>query len=608
MNELINTTEVLTGVTTNLCEDAIKAAWGKVKKFFQDMSAQESIDFGYAYEKYLTKTRNKYSKIKTLIYRRTPRDLYSFYECMGLRYERQIIDTSNVNNVLAIGNKIIISGTGGIGKSTMLKHLFINTIENTELIPVLIELRSFNAYDNKEISVYEMIYKTLNDNGFNIHKDYFEYSMISGGYVLMFDGYDELNRDKTSKIANEIRSLSDKYSENFYILSSRPSEEFIGWSDFSEAVTKPLSKAQAINLIKKIDFDEHVKSKFILELDRQLFEQYKSFAENPLLLTIMLLTYENNATIPENLNDFYELAFSTLFNMHDATKDSFVRDIRTGLGCEDFKLIFAYVCFKSYFADVFEFSDVTLADYLQKAQEKFDRIIFNIDDFQEDLTQSVCMLVKDGLVYHFSHRSFQEYFAAWYTCKLTDDIQTKLLSARIKESDSIFRDNYFSMLFNLQSEKVNKIILSPGIRKLKEYYDSEGFSINLLKRIFSGVGFRKEYGKENGEDEYHTSLTIKDKYICNICILATKLNKFEFGKDNFDDRYIEICNKIFNEETQDTRISIDFDELQKKLTDNEILHVVKWFDTHISFMLNLYEKYSSGVLVKRKVLSILEEI
>lgn len=464
MNELINSTDVITGVTTSLCEDAIKAAWGKVKKFFKDMSAQESIDFGDAYEKYLTKTKSKYSRIKTLIYRRTPRDLYSFYECMGLRHEGKTIDTSDVNNVLNIGKKIIISGTGGIGKSTMLKHLFINTIENTGYIPVLIELRSFNALDTKDVSVYDMIYKMLSDNGFKIEKEYFEYSMNSGGYVLLFDGYDELNRDKSSKIASEIRSLSDKYSSNYYIVSSRPSDEFIGWNDFSEVTTNPLTKEQAISLIKKIDFDERVKDKFISELDRNLFEKYRSFAQNPLLLTIMLLTYENNATIPDNLNDFYELAFSTLFNMHDATKDSFVRDIRTGLGCEDFKKIFAYVCFKSYFADVFEFSDAALTNYLHQAQEKFDKITFNTNDFQDDLTQSVCMLVKDGLVYHFSHRSFQEYFAAWYTCKLTDDIQAKLLTARIKESESIFMDNYFSMLFNLQSEKVNKIILLPGIK------------------------------------------------------------------------------------------------------------------------------------------------
>lgn len=607
MNELINSTDVITGVTTSLCEDAIKAAWGKVKKFFKDMSAQESIDFGDAYEKYLTKTKSKYCRIKTLIYRRTPRDLYSFYECMGLCHEGKTIDTSNVNNVLNIGKKIIISGTGGIGKSTMLKHLFVNTIENTEYIPVLIELRSFNALDTKEVSVYDMIYKLLSDNGFNIEKEYFEYSMNSGGYILLFDGYDELNRDKSSKIASEIRCLSDKYSSNYYIVSSRPSDAFIGWNDFSEVTINPLTKEQAISLIKKIDFDERVKEKFISELERYLFVKYRSFAQNPLLLTIMLLTYENNATIPDNLNDFYELAFSTLFNMHDATKDSFVRDIRTGLGCEDFKKIFAYVCFKSYFANDFEFSDVTLTDYLHKAQEKFDKIQFKTSDFQDDLTQSVCMLVKDGLVYHFSHRSFQEYFAAWYTCKLTDDIQTKLLTAKIKESESIFMDNYFPMLFNLQAEKVNKIILLPGIKKLKEYYERDGFSIKLLKRIFSGVVFQKEYISKGKVMKYHTSLSIKDRYICNVCILATNLNGYISDVDNTDERFNSICKKVFDH-SQNGRLKIEFEKLQQILSDDDILYAVEWFKSYISFLIKLYEKYNSSSSNKRKVLSILEDI
>ena len=133
------------------------------------------------------------------------------------------------------------------------------------------------------------------------------------------------------------------------------------------------------------------------------------------------------------------------------------------MGCEDFKHVFAYLCFKSYFNGEFEFTEGRLRYYLQQAKDKLSRIKFSIEDFQEDLTMSVCMLVKEGLVYRFSHRSFQEYFAAWYTCKLTDDIQAKLLSNWIKESDSIFSDSYFQMLFDLQSEKVNKIVLCPKI-------------------------------------------------------------------------------------------------------------------------------------------------
>lgn len=43
---------------------------------------------------------------------------------MGISNRQHIIDTSNVNNILDIGNKIIITGTGGIGKSMLMKHFF----------------------------------------------------------------------------------------------------------------------------------------------------------------------------------------------------------------------------------------------------------------------------------------------------------------------------------------------------------------------------------------------------------------------------------------------------------------------------------------------------
>lgn len=101
----------------------------------------------------------------------------------------------------------------------------------------------------------------------------------------------------------------------------------------------------------------------------------------------------------------------------------------------------------------------------------------------------VCYLLL--LVYRFAHRSFQEYFAAWYTCKLTDDIQRKLLQNWIKESDSVLVDAYFQMLFNLQSEKVNKIILCPIIVEIREIYNQLGFSIELIKKMFDNISIRK---------------------------------------------------------------------------------------------------------------------
>lgn len=604
--------QFLTNVATNIVEDSAKNAWNKIKKFFQDLDAKDSIRYKTAYEKYLINTEQKVSKIKTIIYRRAPKDLYSFYECIGVLYNGNTINTENINNLLEIGNKIIVTGTGGVGKSILFKHLFLNTVAETEYIPVLIELRSFNIHDVKDISIYTAIYKCLVDNGFELSEEYFEYSLREGAYIIFFDGYDEVNRDKTEKITSEIKALSEKYGENKFFISSRPSEEFIGWNDFCEVETLKLNKQQALNLVKKLEFDEVVKDTFCKELDRTLYNKYESFASNPLLLNIMLLTFQKHASIPERLNDFYDEAFVTLFNVHDATKDSYVRDIRSGLGCEDFKLVFSYICFKSYFNGEFQFSESRIRFYIQQAKEKFDRFNFTVENFQEDLTQSVCMLVKEGGTYRFSHRSFQEYFAAWYTCKLVDDVQAKLLLNWIQESDSVFSDSYFTMLFDLQSEKVNKIILCPILKEVKKLYLQYGFSIDLLNILFEGMKFTKRL---NGEEmRYSTSLTIKNQYLCYGLMLNNRLNMFPYS-DNNDKQEKQIFEKMEkymvnkNHKRNARSLSATFDEVLEVLKPEELLKHLEWFQNQIEFAIQIVEKYDDKKISrKKKVSTILEEL
>ena len=608
----IDSQQFLTNVATNIVEDSAKNAWNKIKKFFKDLDTKDSIRYKTAYEKYLINTKQKVSKIKTIIYRRAPKDLYSFYECIGVRYNGNTINTENINDILKVGNKIIVTGTGGVGKSILFKHLFLNTVAETEYIPVLIELRSFNIYDVKDISIYTAIYKCLEDNGFELSEEYFEYSLREGAYIIFFDGYDEVNRDKTEKITSEIKALSEKYGGNKFFVSSRPSEEFIGWNNFCEVETLKLNKQQALNLVKKLEFDEVVKDTFYKELDRTLYDKYESFASNPLLLNIMLLTFQKHASIPERLNDFYDEAFVTLFNVHDATKDSYVRDIRSGLGCEDFKLVFSYICFKSYFNGEFQFSESRIRFYIQQAKEKFDRFNFTVENFQEDLTQSVCMLVKEGGTYRFSHRSFQEYFAAWYTCKLVDDVQAKLLLNWIQESDSVFSDSYFTMLFDLQSEKVNKIILCPILKEVKKLYLQYGFSIDLLNILFKGMKFTKRL---NGEEmRYSTSLTIKNQYLCYGLMLNNRLNMFPYS-DNNDKQEKQIFEKMEkymvnkNHKRNARSLSATFDEVLEVLKPEELLKHLEWFQNQIEFAIQIVEKYDDRKISrKKKVSTILEEL
>lgn len=74
----IDYNEVFTNATVKVVEDAAIGVWGKIKDFFKDVNAHDSIRLGSAYEKYLENTQNKYSKTKTLIYKKIPKDLYTF--------------------------------------------------------------------------------------------------------------------------------------------------------------------------------------------------------------------------------------------------------------------------------------------------------------------------------------------------------------------------------------------------------------------------------------------------------------------------------------------------------------------------------------------------
>ena len=474
-------------------------------------------------------------------------------------------------------------------------------MEVTNFIPVFIELRSLNTLENKELNISNLIFKTLVSNGFRLERKYFDDSLEQGAYIIFLDGFDEIHHDKKASITKEIKVFCERYASNQVFVSSRPSTEFIGWSDFSEFESLPLTKEQALSLINKIDFDETAKSIFSEELDKKLYKKYKSFASNPLLLTIMLLTFQKHASIPERLNDFYEEAFVTLFNVHDATKDSFVRDIRSGLSCEDFKLVFSYICFKSYFKGEYEFSETRLHELINSAKEKFkDKFSFNVDDFQEDLVHSVCMLVKEGLEYRFSHRSFQEYFSAWYTCKLPDITQEKLLDGWLRESSTIQTDSYFYMLFDLQNEKVNYIILKPVMENIIKLYEKEGLLI-FLKTLFDRFSIEEQ--EEN--QKYRGSLYIKDKYLCNGLILLTRLNKYQNDKKDFVSKEDY---EIFNSKKREHTYFMNINEGIELFGEEKFVNMFSWLSNQVEFIYKIYESTHNMKTKKRKVASIIEEL
>lgn len=118
-----------------------------------------------------------------------------------------------------MSNFIIIQGTGGIGKSTLMKHLFINELEKKDLIPIFLELKDINDLDT-DYKVEDIIFEKLDNLGCNLNKKYLEYALKSGCFLFLLDGYDEILTAKKDAFFKHLEDFCDKYSQNYYKIAS----------------------------------------------------------------------------------------------------------------------------------------------------------------------------------------------------------------------------------------------------------------------------------------------------------------------------------------------------------------------------------------------------
>ena len=608
MAEEFNVNKISAEVITDLAKSAAGFVAKKVGKIYKDTINKEDIDYRTAFEKYLFEAERHISVAKTILYGQTPHYLYSFFECMSIRNRENIIDTSDVNNVLDLGNKIIITGTGGIGKSMLLKHFFLNTISMTNYIPILVELRGLNEYLPENISIEEYIYNVLQIFGFKLEEEYYKYSLETGCYLILFDGYDEVKNSNSSKVTQEIIDFSNKYSENHIILSSRPLDEFVGWSEFKEYSSIALNKNQALSLISKLDYDAEIKNKFYKQLDEELFEKYESFASNPLLLTIMLMTFEERISIPDSKTDFYEQAFSALFHKHDAMKKGkYKREKTSGLGYEDFKKVFSYFCFRSFFKNQYEFTEKSALENIAKAKEKvYSYGDFKESDYLDDMTKAVCMLVHEGLNYRFSHRSFQEYFAAVYSTQLSDDEQRQFLSSWLKSMSGRMTTDFLDILCELQPDRFMKNILYNPMCELYDLYKANGCSEDwFIEYMYAGIVIYSTASR--GERVF---VQVKQSYYHTIFTSMLHYLHYKYDDTESGIVYDNIVGQI-KEKYEDKRYikGISFAQLKKDNIYDKVKLVIKFVKQRMDYVFNKLDTIDINTFgKKRKFESMLDEL
>lgn len=238
-----------------------------------------------AYQKYLDALKEKYNTVKTLLYTDTPRPFYDFYVCNDVyrtilakthprRYRNEVISDADARKFLSVSRYIILRGTGGLGKSMMMRHLLLDSIERypeTGVVPIFVSLKDYNeTYD--DLSDY--IYSCVRGLWKSLTKEHLRKLLASGKALLLLDGLDEIHSSCAGQYERALDDFVDAYPDNMYIISSRPFISFASYARFTILHLQPFNKSQALKLVDNLDFREDepvIKQKFRRELDTKLF-------------------------------------------------------------------------------------------------------------------------------------------------------------------------------------------------------------------------------------------------------------------------------------------------------------------------------------------------
>ena len=444
-----------------------------------------------SFEEYLKQRYEKYIILDTLVFPNKQTLLKELYEPLTL--VRRTINDKKLEikidrypkKLLAEHYRIIIEDTAGMGKSTLIKKIFLSIIEEKEGIPIIIELRKINLHN----TILNEILLQITPMGEQINTDILLSLISEGEFIFMFDGYDEipiLNRDFA---INELHNFIEKANNNYFIITSRPEDSLVSFGDFQKFNVRPLLKNEAFSLIKRYDFYSYltIAENLIKSLIEGQNECIKEFMTNPFLVSLLYKSYEYKKDIPIKKSQFYSQVYDALFETHDLSKDGYLkREKYCNLHIDDFERVLRYIGYFTAIENKVEYDKNYIINLIEKLKNHFSDIKFKASDYLKDLLETVPLFRKDGYYYKWSHKSLQDYFAAKFVWIDAKENQLKILTKIYNDGKNIRFYNMLDIFYELDINTFNNTILSWYLNDFKEYVklnynETSSVSIGLLK-------------------------------------------------------------------------------------------------------------------------------
>ncbi len=360
--------------------------------------------------------------------------------------------------------KVLIQGIGGQGKSIFLRHLCYTEYAKGKSIPVFIELNRLQ----KDKSLKDEIVKFLSVNQIKITDNTFEEIGASFSFAFFLDAFDEVPSDEKQRVQSEIEHLVSIFITSKFYITSRFDESIESSAKFYSVKLDYLKNDEYKILINKLAviLERDIAENIIKDIENNSGE-LKGLIKTPLLVSLVFICYQHTSSLPNQLSKFYEDLFEALYSKHDSqSKSNYKREYSANMGDVLAQKIFERFCFETKMYKHNRFTKRELHEAIEKSLEFNDVSKEQAQNYFNDIVKITCLVLKDGTLYSFIHKSVQEFYTALYIKNLPDITSSKFyMQMRDDDRKLSFFNQEMRFLINIDHFNFSKEFLIPLLLK-----------------------------------------------------------------------------------------------------------------------------------------------
>jgi Domain of unknown function (DUF4062)/NACHT domain len=349
----------------------------------------------------------------------------------------------SVQEALSRGEKIVILGDPGGGKSTFAKSLIVEVIDGSlkigdrtdRIIPIKIPLKAYAEYRSRPeglgltiLDFVRAITKTelqLDD----LPDEFFEVLLAQKTAIAIFDGLDEIFDPHTrEQVRNDIDAFAFwSYPGNQIIITSRKvgyEEVSFQQPDFTHFEILPFDSNQISEYVHKWyaleESDKAKRDKEVKDLMSALGKLPEELLGNPLLLSLIVILFRSGCTLPESKLEIYRSCVGTLTEKWDAAGKRLEIPAEYSV-VKDKKSAFANIAYWIYRWQTQESRKPSRPKYVDVRTEVTrhlcEREFQDREEEAERAAESFLEYAAKRSIFiedKFSHKTFHEYFAALF--------------------------------------------------------------------------------------------------------------------------------------------------------------------------------------------------